>query len=92
MTHSELVQAIAESIPRLLERDINAAVGTFFDEITSHLASGGQDELRGFGSFSTQARKPRVGRNPRTGESVEVRATRATHFASGKDMRLNLNS
>lgn len=64
----------------------------FFEEITKRLAKGGRVELRGFGAFSTRERKPRVGRNPRTGETVKVPAKRVPYFKPGKEMRARLNS
>jgi integration host factor subunit beta len=80
MTRSELRQAIAANNPGLPLLTVEAAVSCFFDEITNQLAEGGRVEIRGFGTFTTRAREERVGRNPRTGELVQVNATRALHF------------
>ncbi|MDF0488452.1 integration host factor subunit beta [Sphingomonas sp. H39-1-10] len=91
MIRSELVQLLAEQNPDLAPRDIEAIVSTFFDEISKRLASGGRVELRGFGAFSTRARDARTGRNPRTGELVDVTAKRVPYFKPGKEMRLRLN-
>jgi len=91
MIRSELVQLLAEQNPDLAPRDIEAIVATFFDEITKRLAAGGRVELRGFGAFSTRARDARTGRNPRTGELVDVTAKRVPYFKPGKEMRLRLN-
>ena len=63
-----------------------------FDEITNALADGDRVELRGFGAFSVKHRDARTGRNPRTGESVEVPAKRAPFFKTGKDLRDRMNS
>jgi integration host factor subunit beta len=62
-----------------------------FNEITAQLAKGGRVELRGFGAFSTRSRDARVGRNPRTGEQVEVDAKKVPYFKPGKEMRERLN-
>ncbi len=66
-------------------------VDIFFEEITQRLAEGGRVELRGFGTFSTREREARTGRNPRTGESVDVPAKRVPYFKPGKEMRERLN-
>jgi integration host factor subunit beta len=66
-------------------------VSTFFNEITDRLAAGGRVEIRGFGAFSTRARDARTGRNPRTGEAVDVDAKRVPYFKPGKEMRSRLN-
>ena len=91
MIRSELVQALLKDNPSLSQRDVEAIVSTFFDEITQRLAANGRVELRGFGAFSTRARDARVGRNPRTGETVEVDAKRVPYFKPGKEMRERLN-
>ncbi len=91
MIRSELVQRLIEENPDLTPRDIEAIVSTFFDEIAAKLAADGRVELRGFGAFSTRARDARTGRNPRTGEVVEVDAKRVPYFKPGKEMRARLN-
>lgn len=91
MIRSELVQQIAQDNPTLPLRDVERIVATFFDTITERLRSGGRVELRGFGAFSTRARDARTGRNPRTGEAVEVDAKRVPYFKPGKEMRARLN-
>ncbi|CAN5223757.1 integration host factor subunit beta [soil metagenome] len=91
MIRSELVQLLAEENPDLALRDIETIVTTFFDEISKRLAAGGRIELRGFGAFSTRARDARTGRNPRTGELVDVTAKRVPYFKPGKEMRVRLN-
>ena len=72
MTKSELIQILADRNPHLYLRDVEKIVDTVFDEITDALSRGDRVELRGFGAFSVKRREARVGRNPRTGESVNV--------------------
>ena len=91
MIRSELVQKVADAHPDLGPREVEAIVTTFFDEIVARLAEGGRVELRGFGAFSTRARDARVGRNPRTGDTVSVDAKRVPYFQPGKEMRARLN-
>jgi integration host factor subunit beta len=91
MIRSELLQALAKENPELRIDDVERALDTFFDEISESLAAGGRVELRGFGAFSTRQRDGRKGRNPRTGESVEVAEKRVPYFKPGKDMRQRLN-
>ena len=89
---SQLIQNITEANPHLFVRDVERIVNTIFSEITHSLAKGKRVELRGFGAFSVQHRKERVGRNPRTGESVNVEEKFIPRFKTGKDLRLKLNS
>ena len=91
MTRSELIQRIADKHPNLAMKDVEKLVSTIFDEITDSLAEGHRVELRGFGAFSTKMREPRVGRNPRTGEAVDVEAKRVPVFKLGKQLRYRLN-
>ena len=92
MTKSELILRLAESNPHLYQRDVERIVSTIFDEISSALARGDRVELRGFGAFSVKNRPARVGRNPRTGESVEVEEKWVPFFKTGKELRERLNS
>lgn len=92
MTKSELIARLAEANPHLYQRDVERIVTTIFDEITSSLANGDRVELRGFGAFSVKARGSRVGRNPRTGEAVEVEAKYIPYFKTGKQLRQRLNN
>ena len=92
MIKSELVQIIANRNPHLFQRDVENIVNAIFDEITDALAAGNRVELRGFGTFSTRERDARVGRNPRTGSSVDVPAKRVPYFKPGKEMRERLNA
>ncbi len=91
MIRSELVQKLCQDFPDLTQREVESVVSAFFDSITDQLAQGGRVELRGFGAFSTRKRDARQGRNPRTGESVEVNAKRVPYFKPGKEMRERLN-
>ena len=91
MIRSELVQKLAAENPGLATRDIEAIVTVFFDQIAERLSRDGRVELRGFGAFSTRPRDARTGRNPRTGETVEVTAKRVPYFKPGKEMRQRLN-
>lgn len=91
MTKSELIQRLAERNPHLYLRDVEKIVDTVFDEITEAMVRGDRVELRGFGAFSVKHRDARVGRNPRTGESVQVDAKRMPFFKTGKALRERLN-
>lgn len=91
MTKSELIQKLAERNPHLFLRDVEKIVDTVFDEITNTLAKGDRVELRGFGAFSVKHREARTGRNPRTGETVQVEAKRLPFFKTGKALREALN-
>nr|WP_166178496.1 integration host factor subunit beta [Altererythrobacter segetis] len=92
MIRSELLQTLASDNPDLRPEEIEQVLTIFFDEIAKRLAEGGRVELRGFGAFSTRGRDSRTGRNPRTGETVEVPAKRVPYFKPGKEMRERLNA
>ncbi len=92
MTKSELIARLAEANPHLYHRDVERIVTTIFEEITTSLAEGDRVELRGFGAFSVKERGPRVGRNPRTGDSVSVPAKYIPYFKTGKQLRQILNN
>ena len=91
MIRSELLASLAKDNPDLRAEEVEQVVDIFFDEISQRLAEGGRVELRGFGAFSTREREARKGRNPRTGEQVEVPAKRVPYFRPGKEMRRVLN-
>ena len=91
MTKSELIARLAEQNPSLYHRDLEQLVNTVFETITKALEDGDRVELRGFGAFSVRERKARIGRNPRTGEPVNVEAKRMPFFKMGKGMRERLN-
>ncbi|WP_426265131.1 HU family DNA-binding protein [Sphingomonas sp. PWP1-2] len=86
MVRTDLIRFLADQYPDLSARDIEKIVSAFFDTITKRLADGGRAEIRGFGSFSTRTRQARTGRNPRTGESVELSDRRVPWFKAGKDL------
>lgn len=92
MTKSELIARLAEANPHLYNRDVERIVTTVFDEISAALARGDRVELRGFGAFSVKERGARLGRNPRTGESVDVSAKYVPYFKTGKQLRERLNT
>ena len=91
MIRSELIQIIADQNPHLFQRDVERIVNTVFDEITNAMANGDRVELRGLGAFSVKKRDARVGRNPRTGESVSVSEKHVPFFKTGKLLRDRLN-
>jgi len=91
MIRSELVQILSQDNPHLTAKDVERMVEAVFDSIIQRLAEGGRVELRGFGAFSTRGRAARLGRNPRTGDAVEVDAKRVPYFKPGKEMRVRLN-
>ena len=92
MIKSELVQRIAENNPHLYQRDVENIVNAILDEIVAALARGDRVELRGFGAFSVKRRDARVGRNPRTGDSVSVEEKYIPFFKTGKQLRERLNT
>ena len=91
MIRSELVQKIAEENPHLTQRHVERVLNTVFDEIINALAKGDRVELRGFGAFSVKSRDARIGRNPRTCESVKVENKKVPFFKTGKLLRDRLN-
>ena len=86
MTKSQLIQAITAR-EKLSAVEVETVVNTILDTISGALASGGRVELRGFGSFGIKDRRARQGRNPKTGEPVQVPEKRAVFFKAGKEMR-----
>ena len=92
MIKSELIQKIAEKNPHLYHRDVERIINTVFDQIIKALRDGDRVELRGFGAFSVKSRESRLGRNPRTGDSVKVEAKRVPFFKTGKELRERLNA
>lgn len=91
MIKSELIAKLVDANPHLFQRDVERIVSTVFDEISSALARGNRVELRGFGAFSVKKRPARIGRNPRTGETVHVEEKYVPYFKTGKDLRERLN-
>ena len=91
MIRSELIQKIADENPHLYQRDVERIVNTIFEEIIEAMAEGDRVELRGFGAFSVKKRDARLGRNPRTGDAVEVEEKHVQFFKTGKLLRDRLN-
>ena len=87
MTRSDLIARLAHRNRTLTAKDYDRIVSAILGAVSQHLAAGGKVELRGFGTFSTRERKSRTGRNPRTGEIVQIAQKRAVHFKPGKEIR-----
>ena len=87
MTKSELIARLAAQFPQLVAKDAEFAVKTILDAMTEALAKGERIEIRGFGSFALNYRPPRVGRNPKSGEQVQVPEKYVPHFKAGKELR-----
>jgi integration host factor subunit beta len=91
MTKSELIERIAALQPQLSVKDIELAVKAILEHMSLTLAQGERIEIRGFGSFSLHYREPRQGRNPKTGDTVELAGKYVPHFKPGKEMRERVN-
>jgi integration host factor subunit beta len=91
MTKSELIEAIAARQTQLSTKDVELAVKTVLEHMSESLASGGRIEIRGFGSFSLHYREPRRGRNPKTGDTVQLDGKYVPHFKPGKELRERVN-
>ena len=91
MIKSELIARLVDANPHLYQRDVERIVGTVFEEISAALARNERVELRGFGAFSVKPRPARIGRNPRTGERVQVSEKFVPYFKTGKALRERLN-
>ncbi|MDN7124228.1 integration host factor subunit beta [Pseudidiomarina terrestris] len=87
MTKSELIHQLATLYPELSPRQVEDAVKELIEQMAQQLAAGDRIEIRGFGSFSLHYRAPRVGRNPKTGEKVELEGKHVPHFKPGKELR-----
>ena len=87
MTKSELIEALAKKQSHLAHKDIELAVKCVIDKMSRALSSGDRIEIRGFGSFSLHYRSPRMGRNPKTGDSVALSSKYVPHFKPGKELR-----
>ncbi|UYM18893.1 integration host factor subunit beta [Endozoicomonas euniceicola] len=92
MTRSELIERLAEQQHQLAVKDVELAIKAIIEQMSQSLANGERVEIRGFGSFSLHYRAPRVGRNPKTGESVSLAGKYVPHFKPGKEMRDRVNS
>lgn len=92
MTKSELIEKISTAQPQLSAKDVELAVKLILDHLTNTLAVGERIEIRGFGSFTLHYRGPRVGRNPKTGERVDLPGKYVPHFKPGKELRDRVNN
>lgn len=92
MNKSDLVQRVSGKLPNLSARDVEVIVNTVFDSMTRSLMQGDRIEIRGFGSFEVRVRKPRLGRNPKTGQSVKVTTRRVPFFKVGKELKEKVNN
>jgi integration host factor subunit beta len=91
MTKSELIERMTDNQEQLSVKDVELAVKSILEHMSQVLASGERIEVRGFGSFSLHYREPRMGRNPKTGEMVELKGKYVPHFKPGKEMRDRVN-
>jgi integration host factor subunit beta len=91
MTKSDLIEAIAGDQSHLASKDIELAVKCILEHMSEALSGGERIEIRGFGSFSLHYRPPRVGRNPKTGETVALAGKHVPHFKPGKELRERVN-
>lgn len=87
MTKSELIERLAQEQAHMSHKDAELAVKLLLEQLSDTLENGGRAEIRGFGSFSVHGRPPRVGRNPKTGESVQIPKKHVPHFKPGKELR-----
>ncbi|MEI6069030.1 MAG: integration host factor subunit beta, partial [Methylococcaceae bacterium] len=88
----ELVSILTERQPHLLKRDVELALNCILKLMVDELVQGNRIEIRGFGSFDLHCRPPRIARNPKTGEAVNLPAKVAIHFKPGKEMRGRVNA
>ncbi len=91
MNKSDLIELLAKRLPNLAARDVEVIVNTIFESMTDALCRDDRIEIRGFGSFEVRTRKPRIGRNPKTGMAVEVGQRRVPFFKVGKELRERVN-
>ena len=91
MTKSELIEILAAKNSHLNQKDVELAVKSLIEQMSLSLSTGNRIEIRGFGSFSLHYRPPRMGRNPKTGDSVALAAKYVPHFKPGKELRERVN-
>ncbi|MCF7499289.1 MULTISPECIES: integration host factor subunit beta [Pseudoalteromonas] len=91
MTKSELIEQLAEQHAHIPVKDVENAVKEILEQMAGSLSSSDRIEIRGFGSFSLHYRSPRTGRNPKTGETVELDGKHVPHFKPGKELRDRVN-
>jgi integration host factor subunit beta len=89
---SALVRALNEKLPELQLRDVESVLNCILGQLANAIVQGERIEIRGFGSFSLHHRPPRIARNPKTGEAVNLPAKVALHFKPGKEMRDRVNA
>ena len=92
MTQSELIEALSKRQTHLAFHDVELAVKELLEQISDALARGERIEIRGFGSFALHFRPPRLGRNPKTGDSVALPGKFVPHFKPGKELRERVNA
>ena len=91
MTRSELIELMASRQDQLSAKDVELAVKLIIDQMAETFAAGERIEIRGFGSFSLHYREPRRGRNPKTGDAVDLEGKHVPHFKPGKELRERVN-
>lgn len=91
MTKSELIEILSQKQKQLAYKDVELAIKTMLEHMAQSLSTGERIEIRGFGSFSLHFRPPRVGRNPKTGDSVDLTSKYVPHFKPGKELRERVN-
>ena len=91
MTKSELIEKLAEKLVHIPAKDVELAIKEILEMMAQSLSKGERIEIRGFGSFSLHYRAPRTGRNPKTGEAVELSGKYVPHFKPGKELRERVN-
>lgn len=92
ITKSDLIERLTEKQPQFTSKDVELIVKNLLEEMSQTLATGGRIEIRGFGSFSLHYRESRIGRNPKTGEKVDLSGKYVPHFKPGKELRERVNS
>ncbi|MFD2166526.1 integration host factor subunit beta [Thalassotalea euphylliae] len=92
MTKSELIEKLAEKLTHIPAKDVETAIKEILEMMAQSLSRGERIEIRGFGSFSLHYRAPRTGRNPKTGEAVELTGKYVPHFKPGKELRERVNA
>ena len=91
MNKSDLINVLSQKAPHLSSKDMEIIVNTIFDSMSKTLMSGKRIEIRGFGSFEIRVREPRLGRNPKSGENVQIGVRRVPFFKVGKELRERIN-
>jgi integration host factor subunit beta len=91
LNKSDLIEVVGKKLPNLAARDVEVIVNTIFDSMTDALVKNDRIEIRGFGSFEVRVRQPRRGRNPKTGEAVDVAEHRVPFFKTGRELREMVN-